>query len=174
MKTECTTDISCDEDQGLMKGVSICQWRGNSDFWKAKRCLSSWKYSVWSSSWTQLCWQTGRKLRKKAGLALTHHPMDYPLKGFPLPKKIGQETGGRDQEHHMRKNSWEWSLSIINSPTQMKYSSVTTAGHTAGVLHKSFQWWNQIIQLSSSQRRTAYMRRMVMLGQFIHRVNALT
>lgn len=102
--------------------LNLCQWRGNSDFWKAKRCLSSWKYSVRSSSWTQLCWQTGRKLRKKAGLALTHHPMDYLLKGFPWPKKIGEETGGRDQEYHMRKSSLGWSLSIIHSPTQVKYS----------------------------------------------------
>lgn len=31
------------------------------------------------------------------------HGLHYPLKGFPLPKKTGEETGGRDQEHHMRK-----------------------------------------------------------------------
>lgn len=156
--------------------LNLCQQRGNSDFWKAKRCLSSWKYSVWSSSWTQLCWQTGRKLRKNAGLALIHHPMDYPLKGLPLPKKIGEETGGEDQEHHMRENSLEKSLSISHSPTQMKYSSFTTAGHTAGALHKSFWWLNQIIQLSSAQ--TNMNRIHEENGNAwpinIHRVNALT
>lgn len=103
--------------------LSPCQWRGNSDFWQAMRCQSSWKYSVWSSSWIQLCWQAGRKGRKKAGLALAHHPINYPHKGIPLPEKIEEETGGRDQEHHMREASLKQNLCIIHSPTQMKRRS---------------------------------------------------